>query len=509
MNPIKREYKGDYIRGQFVRVNDPNDEVISKNPGSLDEAHIPVPFSYESIHEGVIAAKRSFLSWKRIPAKDRVQALSRYRDGISARAEELAHYLSFEVGKPLWEARHEVKGAVRLFDYFLSLGSQTEKEEEVTNIGDGSTGKVRFLPRGVMAVITPGAQPLFMPHTHLIPALLNGNTAVLKASKYAPFTSQLLAEIVHDSGFPAGVLNILQGNSESARRLVIHPEVDGVLYTGSYETAEKIRKQLLSDFWKIQIFELGGKNSLVVWDDCNYKKALSEALLGAFLTSGQRCTNTNRILVHDKIFDKFLNDFHGCAKKIRVGYGLTEGDQSPFMGPLMSEAALEDYLRFQGIATREGCEEIMRGKSLDRERKGFYVSPSIHVVTNPDPKAIYQKSEIHGPNVAFYRVKDIDEASEMINQSQYGLVASIYSGARENYLRLAEEAQVGILHWNRPTTHVSYKLPYGGIKRSGNMRTMGQYAGYQCTYPLSCIEADSNTPVGPLPKELPTLDSPV
>lgn len=505
MNPIKREYKGDYIRGQFVKVNDPNDEVISKNPGNLDEPHIPLPFSYEHIHEGVVAAKRSFLSWRRLPAKDRNQALARYREGIAQRAEDLAYFLSFEVGKPLWEARHEVKGTLALFDYFLSLGSQTDEEIEVADIADECTGRIRFLPRGVMAVISPGAQPLFTPHTHLIPALLNGNTGVLKASKYAPFTGQLLAEIIHDSGLPAGVLNVLQGNSEAARRLVVHPEVDGVLYTGSYETADKIRKQLLSDYWKIQIFELGGKNSMVVWDDCDYKKTIREAALGAFLTSGQRCTNTNRILVHDKIFDKFAEDFHALAKKIKVGYGISEGENSSFMGPLMSEAALEDYLRFQGIAVREGCEEVMRGKALDREKKGFYVSPSIHIVSAPDPKGIYQKSEIHGPNVALYRVKDIDEASDVINQSQYGLVASIYSGARENYVRLAEDAQVGILHWNRPTTHVSYKLPYGGIKRSGNMRPMGQFAGYQCTYPLSCIEAPVSTPLSQLPDELPTL----
>lgn len=505
MNQHKREYKGDYIRGQFLKVTDPNDELISKNPGSLDDPHIAIPFSYEHLHESVLAAKRSFVSWKRLSVEDRAKALSRCREGLAQRAEELAFFISFEIGKPLWEARLEVKDTLGLFDSFLSKGSQTAEEISVPSPADAATGRVRFFPRGVMVVISPGAQPLFTPHTHLIPALLNGNTGILKASKYAPFTGQLLAEIIHEAGLPAGVLNIVHGNSEAARRLVTHPEVDGVLYTGSYETADKIRKQLLSDYWKIQIFELGGKNSLVVWDDCNYEKSLREALLGSFLTSGQRCTNTNRILVHDKIFDQFVDNFHTLSKKIRVGYGLTEGEGSPLMGPLMSEAALEDYLRFQGIAVREGCEEIMRGKSLDREKKGFYVSPSIHLVTNPDPKGIYQKSEIHGPNVAFYQVKDLDEAAEIVNQSQYGLVASIYSGARENYLKLLEEVQVGILHWNRPTTHVSYQLPYGGIKRSGNMHPMGLFAGYQCTYPVSCLESPTDSLVTQLPEELPTL----
>lgn len=505
MKVPNRTYKGDYIKGQFVAVKDPNGEVLSKNPGNLEDPAIPLPFSYEHVHDAVLAAKRTFTSWRRISVQDRFTALVRYKETLKARAEELASIISCEIGKPLWECRLEVATTLDLIDYFIHAGSQTSVELQIPDAAQECTGKVRFLPRGVMAVISPATQPVLTPHSHFVPALINGNTVVLKASKYAPFVGQFVAELIHDSGLPAGALNVIQGNSEAGRRLVSESEVDGVLYTGNYETAEKIRKQLLADYWKMFVLDTGGKNGCLIWNDCDYSKAVHEAVFAAFATAGQRCTTTSRILIHDHLFDRFLTDFHSLAKKLPVGYGMTDGDKSPFMGPLISEAALEDYLRFQGIAVREGAEEIMRGKTLEREKKGYYVSPSIHLVEKADPKSMYQKSEFHGPNVALYRVKDLDEAVGIFNQTQHGLVASVYSGARENYVYLTEEVRVGLLHWNRPTTHVSFKLPYGGIKKSGNSRPMGSYSGYQCTYPLSCIEAPVSLAIEDLPKELPRL----
>ena len=157
-----------------------------------------------------------------------------------------------------------------------------------------------------MVIISPANLPVFGPHTHLIPALVNGNTVVLKASKCAPMVGQLLAEIGHDAGLPAGVFNLIHGDAEVGRRLVSHAEVDGVLFTGPYETGSKIKKQLVSDYGKILVFEMGGKNAVVVWEDCHYRKALHDTMLSAYLTTGQRCTSASRILVHTKLFDRFL-----------------------------------------------------------------------------------------------------------------------------------------------------------------------------------------------------------
>jgi succinylglutamic semialdehyde dehydrogenase len=498
-----RDYKGDYIQGHFTKVDDPNGEIWSKNPGDLDAPALTFPFSYEHLHDAVTAAKRGFSTWKRQTVQSRTEAIVRYREVLKTKKTEIAYWAAFETGKPLWEANQEVDETISLIDYFITQGSQTSVEQKnSTNDGDCI---IRHFSRGVVAIITPASQPILFPHSYFIPALLNGNTAVLKICAQSPMLGQLLSEVTHESGISAGVLNLIHGDAESSRRLVTHSGVDAIFYHGPFETAAKVKKQLLSDFWKYTVIETGGKNAQVVWEDCHYSQALYETLFSSFLTSGQRCSSTSRILVHDKIFDKFLKDFHLLAKKITVGFGLSE-THSPFMGPLMSERAVEDYLRFQGIAIREGAEEVMRGKTLERDKKGFYVSPSIHIVEKVDAKSIYQKSEIHGPNVAIFRVKDLDETAEIINQPQWGLVASIYSGSREHFYQLADEVKVGMLHWNRPTTSISYRLPSGGINKSGNERPMGSFAGLQCTQMLSCLENPSPFDINQLVKELPRLE---
>jgi succinylglutamic semialdehyde dehydrogenase len=502
MNP-NRTYQGNYLHGRFVKVADPIGEISSQNPGDLSVAPLQFPFNYEHVHEAIRGAKRSFLSWKRQSAASRFNALTKYREVLKSRADVVAYWISFEVGKPLWESKLEVNNCLDLIDYYLKLGSQTSVETKVADVGQESAGLIRFFPRGVMAIMSPSYAPLASPHSHLIPALMNGNTVVFKSSKYAPMVGQVIAEAMHDAGLPAGVFNVVHGNTEAARRLVSDNDVDGVFFTGNHESGLKIQKQAMGSFGKHLVLEMGGKNSSIIWEDCDYEMSLSHALLGAYLTTGQRCTTTCRFLVHEKLFTRFVEDFHQLSKKAAIGYGIAEGEKSPFMGPLISERAVEDYLRYQGIAVREGAEEIMRGKALERDKKGYYVSPSIHLVEKHDPKSIYQKSDIPGPNVAIYRVGDLDQAIELLNMPQTGLVASVYTRAKERFYQVAEDARVGVLHWNRPTTHITYRLPLGGIKDSGNGRPMGSFAGYQCTYPMSCVESQGSSSI--LPAELPRL----
>lgn len=482
------ESLGNYIDGQFLKISDPNGEVISRDPGDLERPGVAFPFSFEHVHEAISSARRSFRKWKQVPDKERKKIISQYRDLLKQRCEALANAISVEIGKPLWESKLEITETCQLIDYYLKEVSQTSVELKTDAQVEQSTGTIRFLSRGIMAVITPATVPVFASHQHFIPALINGDTVILKSSKFAPYVGQCLAELAHESGMPAGVINILQGDAELGRRLVSHPEVDGVLFTGSYETAAKIKKQILSDDAKLFVMDAGGKNAMIVWDDCHYEQALHDALVASYLTTGQRCTSTSRILVHEKIFDRFLEDFHNSSKKCVVDYSLSPGPEIPFLGTLVSEEAMENYLRFQGIAVREGGEEIMRGKTLERSRKGYYVSPSIHYVERPDAKSVYQTSEIYGPNVAFYKVQDYEQTKEIVNIPRTGLVASIYCTNKETYLRLAEEVRVGLFHWNRPTTSLAYMLPYGGIRQSGNARPMGSMAGLQCTYPLSSLE---------------------
>lgn len=501
-----RTCRGDYIQGNFVKVRDPNGRVLSKNPGDLDQRDLEFPFSYEHVAEAVGAGRVGFRSWRRIPASDRYEAVTRYLDLLKKRAEEVATALTLEAGRPLWETREEVSETARLVEYYLSQPSPTTSEVTVSlEDQPGVKGAFRYLPRGVMVVISPSVLPVFLTHSHFIPALLHGNTVVVKSSKFAPFTCQMLAEMANDAGLPGGVLNLVHGDAELARRLVAHPDVQGVFFTGSHEKSLKIRKELVSDTGKILVVESPGKNAAVVWEDCGYAKALHETLAAAFLTTGQRYTSTRRVFVHDSRFDRFVSDFHQLAKRCRIGYGMQEGDNAPFMGPMLSEAKMESYLRYQGIAVREGGEEIMRGKALEKEKRGYYVSPSIHVVAKLNPKSVYQKDPFFGPNVAVFRVHDVDETIELLNQSSFGLVASVYTGKRDIFLRFLEDTQVGRIYWNLPTTKPCYRLPVLGVKKSGNDRPMGSFAFQQCTYPMSSVEFAEPVKEMGLPPTLPRL----
>jgi len=208
---------------------------------------------------------------------------------------------------------------------------------------------------------------------------------------------------------------------------------------------------------------MGGKNAAVVWDDCDIKKAVYENLVGCFITTGQRCSATSRLIVRKSIADKFIHHFHEGAKKLSIGYGF----DNPFMGPLINSASVDKYLRFQGIAARENCQQVMRGKVLELSEEGYYVTPSINLVQKPDLNSIYQKTEVFGPNVAIYTVEDIGEAIQIVNSSSYGLALSVFSDDREVFENLFRLSRVGVMNWNRGTVGASSRLPFGGMGKSG------------------------------------------
>lgn len=483
---MERKYLGSYLGGHFVPVTDPHGVLLSLNPGNLDEKPVEFPYSNPHVDAAVQHARRGFKIWKRISVQERFSALKKYREVLAQKREFLAFCDSFEIGKPLWESRQEVADCLALIDHFLQTGSHTSLETTVSEAKAGIDGRIRYFPIGVIAVVSQSVLPLVSSHSLFIPALLNGNSVILKTSKHAPALGQAIAQCIHEAGLPAGCFNFIQGPGDISRRLTGHSDVDGVLFTGTPETSVAIKKQLLNDYWKLQVIQSGGKNASVVWNDCHYESTLKSLLLSALSTSGQRYSTTSRILVHKDLYPRLLADFHQMFKKCPIGDALNE--KSPnFMGPLVCEKSVDDYLRYQGIAVREGCEEVMRGKPLERSPRGYYVSPSIYAVPQADPKSVYQTAEFFGPQVAFYSVADLDEAIEITNQTQFGLVASFYSAAASSYEHFSSEAKVGICHWNVPTTLSSYKLPLGGLLKSGNLRPMGSFSSYQCTYPMSSL----------------------
>jgi succinylglutamic semialdehyde dehydrogenase len=229
---------------------------------------------------------------------------------------------------------------------------------------------------------------------------------------------------------------------------------------------------------------MGGKNATIVWDDADLDKAVYESLIGAYMTSGQRCSGTSRIILHPKIAEQFTERFYQAAKRLTIGHW----SENTFMGTLINAAAVEKYIRFQEIANRENCESLMRGKALDLKHKGFYVTPSIHIVNKFDPNSVYQKSEIFGPNVAIYQTDDFNHAMDIVNSTGYGLVMALFSKNKELYNEALFKARVGLLNWNRTTNGASSKLPFGGMGKSGNDRASAHFAIQYCTVPVGSLE---------------------
>ena len=425
---------GDYINGEFIKASRPSGEQENFSPALLSESVFQFSFQEKHVDDAVEAAQSAFREWSGLTIEARMEALKKVRDIMGSKQEQFATAIARETGKPLWEANTEAKALVGKFNVTFEHSLKLIEEVKVEAALPGVDGFIRYKPRGVFAVLGPFNFPGHLPNGHIVPALVTGNTVVFKPSELTPATGQLMAQCYHEAGIPAGVFNLVQGSGAVGKRLVSHKKIDGILFTGSYETGLKIKESTIADYWKILALEMGGKNSTIVWDDADLDKAVYESLIGGFLSAGQRCSCTSRIFIHKKNAAEFTEKFYRRAKKLTIGHW----SENPFMGPLISSKSLDTYIRFQDIAVREGCDKIMRGKSLEGKHKGHYVTPSIYKVNQYQEDSTYQNTEIFGPNVALYEIDDLEEAVQITNDSGYGLSMAIFTGQESNYKKVLQ-----------------------------------------------------------------------
>lgn len=480
----KINFLGDYINGRFVVPAKGDGQFQDVSPGDLSDQIMTVKYDLAHIDQAVEAASKAYLPWARLDYEARKAKLLKLKDIFVASENQMAEAIARDTGKALWDALTEAKNLANKIDITINESMKLIAEHHIPNALPQVEGVLRYKSRGVMAVIGPFNFPAHLPNGHIIPALLTGNTVVFKPSEQTPFVAQLYSELFHQAGFPEGVFNMIHGEGETGRKLVSHEKVDGILFTGSYEVGLKIKQETLNQYWKILALEMGGKNATVIWDDADIEKAVYETIVGAYMSAGQRCSGTSKVIVHDKIADQFTDRFYQAAKKLTINHW----SKNPFMGSLINGAAVEKYIRFQEIANRENCESLMRGKVLDLDHKGHYVTPSIHLVKKFDTQSVYQKSEIFGPNVAIYRSSDFDHALENVNSSGYGLCMALFTKNTELYNEALLKARVGLLNLNRTTNGASSKLPFGGMGKSGNDRPSAHFAVQYCTVPLASLE---------------------
>lgn len=478
------EYLGDYIGGRFIRAERSHGEFKDVSPADLADIVMNVPFNHDHVDQAVQSAKKAYLGWAGLTLEERKSYLFRLKEIFISHESEMAQLICRDTGKSLWDATTEAKALASKIDITLNHSLGLVQTERIQNALPGVDGVIRHRSRGVMAVIGPFNFPAHLPNGHIIPALALGNTVVFKPSEQTPAVGQFYAELVHKAQLPPGVFNMVQGEGEAGRRLVTHEVVDGVLFTGSYEVGLKIKQETINHYWKILALEMGGKNATVVWEDADLDKAIYETLIGAYMSTGQRCSCTSRIFLHEKIAEEFTERFYQSAKKLSIGHWA----DNPFMGPLINGQAVEKYIRFQEIANRENCESLMRGKVLDLNPRGFYVTPSIHLVKKFDSNSVYQKSEIFGPNVAVLTVNDFEETLSYVNSTGFGLVMALFTKEKALYEKALHLARVGLLNWNRTTNGASSRLPFGGLGKSGNDRPSAHYAVQYCSIPIASLE---------------------
>jgi succinylglutamic semialdehyde dehydrogenase len=488
-------YLGDYIDGRFIKPDRADGEFKDISPADLKDEIMVLEYRYDHVALATHAAKKAFPAWARLPLEKRAEYLRRLKEVYLAHADQIAETIARETGKPLWESMTEAKTMVNKIDITLDYSMKLVQDERVENALPGVDGFIRYRPRGVMAVLGPFNFPGHLPNGHIIPALATGNTVVFKPSELTPAIGQLMAQMFEKAQFPAGVFNVVQGIAETGKRLVADDHIDAILFTGSYETGLKIKQATLEHHWKLLALEMGGKNATIIWDDADMNKAIYETVIASFISAGQRCSCTSRVILHKKIADQFIQKFYDTAKKLSIGHW----SENPFMGPLINAEAVEKYVRFQEIAQREGTERIMRGKALDVEgRSGYYVTPSICLVPEFKKESVYQKSEIFGPNVAVYQVDDFEQALAINDSTGFGLVTSVFTKHRSLYEETRLRAKVGLVNWNRTTNGASSRLPFGGVGKSGNDRPTAHHAVFSTTVPVASLE--DTTPFDPTSK---------
>lgn len=489
--------RGNYLRGAFRLPAQTDAELVREDPGDLGAPAHRIPVSLADVGTAVAEARRAFPAWAALPFEARRTCLERYQLALSHRSPDLVGLLAREVGKPLWECQQEMTRLLEKIPITMADALRAVDPMEFS-VSPGVSAHCRYRARGVLVVLGPFNLPAHLAHGQLVPALVTGNAVIYKPSELTPAVGQVLTECLDEAGFPPGVVGLVQGGPAVGRALVSHAGVDGILFTGSYATGLAIKEATLHQPWKLVVLEMGGKNSVMILPDAELGRAVYETLVGACLTTGQRCTATSRVIVHRAVADQVIHGLVERAHRLRVGYAWDDG---VFMGPLVTQAARQRFLALPAQAAAEGAAPLLSGDSPG-PRQGYYVRPSLHLVRTPAllGPAPYQHQEHFAPDLAVYVVDDLDEALRIHEAPGYGLVVSVFTTDRAAYEHVLRTARSGVINWNRPTTAISSRLPFGGQGKSGNGFPAGIASPRYCTYPVASIEdARSGPSSDPLP----------
>ena len=428
--------------------------------------------SSEDVDAAVNAALDAASEWANLTLEERADWLEKIADELEKRSEEIAQLESLDTGKPITLARNvDAARSVANFRFFAEQGRKFESEKFEM---EDATNKVVYKPVGVAGLITPWNLPLYLLTWKVAPALLMGNTIVAKPSEMTPMTASMLAEVMHDIGLPIGVFNLIHGNGRDAGApLTIHPDVRLISFTGGTNTGRQVASSASSGFKKLSL-ELGGKNATIVRADFDPETMMEEIVRASFLNQGQVCLCGSRILIHESIYDSFVERFIKLVTDMKVG---DPSDENTKLGALISAEHQKKVISYIDLALEEGGQILCGGGPPEDIpeifAEGYWLSPTVIDGLTPDSRC--STEEIFGPIVTLHPFSDDQEAIEIANMTEYGLAGSIWTTDVDTGATMAEKIESGMI-WVNCWLHRDLRAPFGGVKNSGVGREGGRWS---------------------------------
>jgi len=460
---MRTEY-GNFINGEWVDSTT-GETFPSANPADRNEVVGTFARSGpKDVDQAVQAALRAYPDWMLTPVPQRADYLLRAALILEERKDEFAEVMTREMGKTLNESRADVQEGIDFAHYMSGEGRRFFGDTIPAELPNKVQMTMRH-PVGVVGLITPWNFPIAIPLWKIAPALVAGCTAVFKPAEDTPLCAALLADVFNEVGLPPGVLNLVNGMGEGAgSALVDHPDVRAISFTGSLDVGRAINEKCARAMKRCSL-ELGSKNALIVMPDAQLELAVEASAWGAFATSGQRCTATSRLIVHEDVRETFTEQLLDRVGNMKVGNGL---DPDVELAPVINEKQKNRVMEYISLGQQEGATLIAGGEELtgDEHANGYFVAPTVFDEMTPTMRIA--REEIFGPVTGVMRVESIDEAIEAANGTEYGLSCSIYSHDITNIFKCAQQLEFGLVYANAPTIGAEIQVPFGGMKSTGN-----------------------------------------
>jgi acyl-CoA reductase-like NAD-dependent aldehyde dehydrogenase len=478
-NSFPLPWPGHFVGGRWQAGAKALPTKPSINP-NCGQPIIEVSTDKDVINQAIDSAYGARGEFAAVALEKRLEILSRFRQLLADFSDGVRQSLRVEAGKPLWEATKDIEAALRYLESIVSKGEEITKGLLApAELGQGN-GKFSLLPIGVTAAYIPFSTPITSFTIYFSAAMIAGCPLIVNSSTHASLSATLYALMVEQLELKPGVVSFIFGNFNAFKQVLNNKKVAALLYTGSSEHCETIRREIKSQPGRQAVLQSGGKNAVIVHSSADLDYAVKCVLYGALKSGGQRCTSTSRVFVYRSLSEAFCEQLTEAYKTVKIGR--TDMDSDPFMGPLYSEKAVEKFLRFQTMANREAEKTLLWGKTIENDSGGFFVTPGLHYMSKFDNSSAYQGNVLFSPDVAIYDYDVLETAIEQINTTDAAFAVSFIGEPsvleKRRQLFLAPNLLV-----NRPTVEIEATLPLAGRLQSGHHRFHGPGIALYLCYP--------------------------